>query len=60
MINTAQIRLVLFGVDGVLTDGALFIGPDGESVSLLGQGMALRLRYLKSIQLWLGHIWKTK
>ena len=30
MINTDQIRLVLFDVDGVLTDGTLFIGPDGE------------------------------
>ena len=30
MINTDQIRLVLFDVDGVLTDGSLFIGPDGE------------------------------
>lgn len=30
MINTDQIRLVLFDVDGVLTDGSLLIGPDGE------------------------------
>ena len=30
MINTTQIRLVLFDVDGVLTDGSLFIGSDGE------------------------------
>lgn len=29
MINMNQIRLVLFDVDGVLTDGTLFIGPDG-------------------------------
>lgn len=30
MINMNQIRLVLFDVDGVLTDGTLFIGPEGE------------------------------
>lgn len=30
MVNTDQIRLVLFDVDGVLTDGSLYIGPDGE------------------------------
>lgn len=29
-MNTNKIRLVLFDVDGVLTDGSLYIGPDGE------------------------------
>ena len=29
-MDTKAIRLVLFDVDGVLTDGTLYIGPDGE------------------------------
>ena len=29
-MNFSGIRLVLFDVDGVLTDGSLYIGPDGE------------------------------
>jgi len=29
-MNTSGIRLVLFDVDGVLTDGSLYIGPSGE------------------------------
>ena len=29
-MDTKSIRLVLFDVDGVLTDGTLYIGPEGE------------------------------
>jgi 3-deoxy-D-manno-octulosonate 8-phosphate phosphatase (KDO 8-P phosphatase) len=29
-MDTKAIRLVLFDVDGVLTDGTLYIGPEGE------------------------------
>jgi 3-deoxy-D-manno-octulosonate 8-phosphate phosphatase (KDO 8-P phosphatase) len=29
-MNSRSIQLVLFDVDGVLTDGGLYVGPDGE------------------------------
>ena len=29
-LNLQKIRLVIFDVDGVLTDGSLYYGPDGE------------------------------
>lgn len=29
-MNSKSIQLVLFDVDGVLTDGGLYVGPDGE------------------------------
>tara|TARA_A100001015_G_C14696397_1_gene596495 strand:- start:41 stop:253 length:213 start_codon:yes stop_codon:yes gene_type:complete len=53
MFNTDQIRLVLFDVDGVLTDGPSLLAPMERSASLLMRGMALRLRYFKSMKLWL-------
>lgn len=43
--RAAQIRLVIFDVDGVLTDGSLFIGPRGEEYKAFysrdGHGMAM-------------------
>ncbi len=30
--HAARIRLVLFDVDGVMTDGSLFYGPEGEAL----------------------------
>ena len=40
-----QIRLVIFDVDGVLTDGSLFIGDDGQEYKAFnskdGLGMSL-------------------
>ena len=30
--KAAAVRLVIFDVDGVLTDGSLFIGDDGQIV----------------------------
>ena len=45
--KAAQIRLVLFDVDGVLTDGRLFIGDDGQDYkafnSMDGHGMRMLL-----------------
>ncbi|MEJ2323129.1 MAG: 3-deoxy-D-manno-octulosonate 8-phosphate phosphatase, partial [Gammaproteobacteria bacterium] len=29
-VKARQIRLVIFDVDGVLTDGSLFLGDDGQ------------------------------
>ncbi len=31
-MHAARIRLVLFDVDGVMTDGGLFYGPEGEAI----------------------------
>ena len=40
-----QIRLMIFDVDGILTDGKLFFGPDGEAIKVFnvldGQGIRL-------------------
>lgn len=45
MKKAASIRLVIFDVDGVLTDGSLFIGDDGQEYkafnSLDGHGMKM-------------------
>jgi len=43
--RAAQIRLVIFDVDGVLTDGSLFIGDDGQEYKAFhsrdGHGMKM-------------------
>jgi len=43
--RAAGIRLMIFDVDGVLTDGRLYYGPDGESLKIFnvldGQGIKL-------------------
>ncbi len=45
MTKAAQIRLVVFDVDGVLTDGSLFIGDDGQEYKAFnsrdGHGMKM-------------------
>lgn len=45
MEKAARIRLVIFDVDGVLTDGSLYIGDDGQEYkafnSLDGHGMKM-------------------
>jgi len=45
MQKAAQIRLVIFDVDGVLTDGSLFIGDDGQEYKAFnsrdGHGMKM-------------------
>ena len=35
LARAAQIKLVVFDVDGVLTDGSLFVGDDGQELSLI-------------------------
>ena len=46
--RAATIRLVLFDVDGVLTDGSLFLGDDGQEYkafhSLDGHGIKMLLK----------------
>ncbi|MES2105876.1 MAG: HAD family hydrolase [Pseudomonadota bacterium] len=43
--RAAQVRLMIFDVDGILTDGSLHFGPDGEMMKsfnvLDGQGIKL-------------------
>lgn len=43
--KAAQVRLVIFDVDGVLTDGSLYLGDDGQEYkafnSLDGHGMVM-------------------
>lgn len=43
--RAARVRLMLFDIDGVLTDGRLFYGPDGESLKVFhvhdGHGLKL-------------------
>ena len=45
MQKAAAIRLVIFDVDGVLTDGSLFIGDDGQEYKAFnsrdGHGMKM-------------------
>ena len=43
--RAARVRLVIFDVDGVLTDGSLYLGDDGQEYkafnSLDGHGMVM-------------------
>lgn len=45
LARAARIRLMIFDVDGVLTDGSLYYGPDGEEIKrfnvLDGHGIKL-------------------
>ena len=52
MIGANQIRLVLFDVDGVLTDGSLFIGADGEIFKSFSakDGVAIALLHKHGIE----------
>ncbi len=45
VVRAARVRLMIFDVDGILTDGSLHYGPDGESIKtfnvLDGHGIKL-------------------
>jgi 3-deoxy-D-manno-octulosonate 8-phosphate phosphatase (KDO 8-P phosphatase) len=49
MKRAARIRLLIFDVDGVLTDGSLFIGDDGQEYKAFnsrdGHGIKMLLRH---------------
>jgi len=51
-MDTKAIRLVLFDVDGVLTDGTLYIGPDGEVFKAFNakDGVAISLLKMHGIK----------
>ena len=44
--KAAQVKLVIFDVDGVLTDGSLYLGDDGQEYKAFhsqdGHGMVMR------------------
>jgi 3-deoxy-D-manno-octulosonate 8-phosphate phosphatase (KDO 8-P phosphatase) len=48
LAKASQVKMVIFDVDGVLTDGSLFIGDDGEEYKAFnsrdGHGMKMLLR----------------
>lgn len=50
--RAARIRLAVFDVDGVLTDGKLYYGPDGEAMKVFHSrdGLALKAMALAGIQ----------
>lgn len=56
MINTDQIRLVLFDVDGVLTNGSLFIGADGEVCKPFNARDGFSVALLKKHEIMVGII----
>ena len=56
MINTDQIRLVLFDVDGVLTDGSIFIGSDGEICKSFNARDGVAVALLKKHKIMVGVI----
>ena len=47
--KAARIRLLIFDVDGVLTDGSLFVGDDGQEYKAVnsrdGHGIKMLLKY---------------
>lgn len=49
MERAARIRLLVFDVDGVLTDGSLFVGDDGQEYKAFhsrdGHGIKMLMRY---------------
>jgi len=48
MQRAAAIKLVLFDVDGVLTDGSLFIGDDGQEYKAFNSKDGLGIRMLQN------------
>ncbi|MCW8826490.1 MAG: 3-deoxy-manno-octulosonate-8-phosphatase KdsC [Gammaproteobacteria bacterium] len=46
--KAAQIKLVIFDVDGVLTDGSLFIGDDGQEYKAFNSKDGLGMKMLQS------------
>jgi 3-deoxy-D-manno-octulosonate 8-phosphate phosphatase (KDO 8-P phosphatase) len=47
MKKAAQIKLVIFDVDGVLTDGSLFIGDDGQEYKAFNSKDGLGMKMLQ-------------
>ena len=45
MARAAQVKMMIFDVDGVLTDGGLYYGPDGETIKRFNvhDGLGIKL-----------------
>ncbi|MET3133511.1 3-deoxy-D-manno-octulosonate 8-phosphate phosphatase (KDO 8-P phosphatase) [Oxalobacteraceae bacterium GrIS 1.11] len=52
MRRAAQVRLMIFDVDGVLTDGSLHYGPDGEMMKTfnVNDGLGIKLLQESGVQ----------
>ena len=58
--KAALIRLVLFDVDGVLTDGSLYLGPDGEEYKAFYARDGMGMKMLQSTGVIIGIITARK
>lgn len=56
LARAAKINLVLFDVDGVLTDGALFFGDDGQEYKAFNSRDGLGMRLLQNTGVEIGII----
>ena len=56
-----RVRLIIFDVDGVLTDGGIYIGPDGELFKTIGDvvfmmGLRYRAKELHITEVYQGNL----
>lgn len=56
LARAAQIKLVVFDVDGVLTDGSLFVGDDGQEYKAFHSRDGLGMKMLKNSGVEIGII----
>ena len=51
--KAAQIKLVVFDVDGVLTDGSLFVGDDGQEYKAFHSrdGLGMKLLHRTGVEI---------
>ena len=56
LAKAAQIKLVVFDVDGVLTDGSLFIGDDGQEYKAFHSRDGLGMKLLRKSGVEIGII----
>ena len=54
--KAAQIRLVIFDVDGVLTDGSLYLGDDGQEYKAFNSKDGLGMKMLRASGVEIGII----
>jgi 3-deoxy-D-manno-octulosonate 8-phosphate phosphatase (KDO 8-P phosphatase) len=47
MARAARVRLMIFDIDGVLTDGGLYYGPDGEAIKRFNVHDGLGIKFLQ-------------
>ena len=56
-----RVRLIIFDVDGVLTDGGIYIGPDGELFKpfFCRDGLGITLAHRAGLYLHLGWVYRS-